>query len=325
MTYPSIGNGPGPFPLAVFIVAISILTAACGKVGDPLPPFIRVPEPVDDLAVRQRGYELWFNWTNPRVNVDGSGSTELDRVVLLGGGEVVATVAVSGPGQPQTLRVDGRDLVGSRIPFTVRVATVRERTSAESNRVIASVVDVPGPVAGLRATFDQERVRLEWDAPSERSGLVGAYRVYRSGAMLEAQPSLETRYDDGAVREGDVYEYAVLAVRQGDGVWIEGVASEPLPFIAQDHTPPAAPTGLALTPGPAGSGAALHWVAGPETDLVRYRVFRREDPDGPFETVGDDAQTTTALFDPEYRPGYAYMVSAIDRSGNESPMSVPVS
>lgn len=325
MTHPSIGNGPGPFPLAVFIAVISILTAACGKVGDPLPPFIRVPAPVDNLDVRQRGYELWFSWTNPSMNIDGSGSTDLVSVVLLGDGEVVTRVAVSGPGQPQTLRIDALDLVGGRKPFIVRVETSRERTSAESNRVIASVVDVPGPVAGLRATFDQERVRLEWDAPSERSGLVGAYRIYRSGAILDAPPASQVRYDDGTVQEGGVYEYAVLAMRRNESVWIEGVASEPLPFTALDHTPPAAPTGLALTPGPAGDGAFLRWVAGPETDLVRYRVFRWEGPDRVFEPLGDDAQTTTAIFDPAYRPGFAYAVSAVDRSGNESPMSVPVS
>ena len=312
-----------PLPLSPFLLGFFLLIAACGKVGDPLPPFIQVPASAGDLAVEQFGYELRFSWTNPAVNVDGSRARDLARAVLLGGGEITTSVEATSAGEPQSIRIDARDLVGTRRSFTVRFETSSGRTSAESNRVVATPVGVPGPVLALRAAFDAERVRLEWDAPRAGTELVGGYRLYRSGTILNPTPVVGESYDDLAVQEGTTYEYVVVALLEGDGVWVEGVAPEPLRFDAVDRTSPAPPTGLALIPGSGGSGAFLHWEAGVETDLARYRVFRRATPSGTFEPIDDGLQTTTAIFDPDYRSGYVYAVSAVDRAGNESRMSEP--
>ncbi len=91
-------------------------------------------------------------------------------------------------------------------------------------------------------------------------------------------------------------------------------------MTATDRTAPGAPRGLVLTS--AAGGAFLNWESNPESDVVRYRVFRRPAPSGEFEAVGEP-QITTAFFDAEFRPRYQYVVSAIDEAGNESPQSQP--
>src|SRR5262245_13994286 len=70
------------------LIFICLLTAGCGRVGDPLPPFIRIPESVADLAVYQSGHNLVLTWTNPQRYVDGSAATDLSAVVIISNGSV---------------------------------------------------------------------------------------------------------------------------------------------------------------------------------------------------------------------------------------------
>src|SRR5262245_22314144 len=96
-------DGPGEvrycaFPLLFFF----LLLTGCGKVGDPLPPFIRIPESIHDLAVQQNGRDLVFTWTNPAKNIDGSGATDLAHVHIRSNESVIATVTVNAPAQTQS-------------------------------------------------------------------------------------------------------------------------------------------------------------------------------------------------------------------------------
>ena len=82
---------------------LCLLLVGCGKVGAPLPPFIRIPESVNDLAVRQSGNDLILSWTNPARYVDGSAATDLARIQIRSNDSIVATVDVTAPAQAQTL------------------------------------------------------------------------------------------------------------------------------------------------------------------------------------------------------------------------------
>lgn len=85
-----------------------------------------------------------------------------------------------------------------------------------------------------------------------------------------------------------------------------------------DVTPPAAPTGLALTPGNTQIGAT--WNANGEPDLAGYNVYRATAVAGPFtkqngNLLGSPALTQTGLTNGQT---YLYRVTAVDTSGNES-------
>ena len=296
-----------------------LFVSGCGKIGDPLPPFIRVPESTSDLTVDQVGYELRFAWTNPLRNVDQSDSTDLEQVVIRAEDDTVAEIVVSGAGERQTLTLSARDLVGVTRQYAVYFETTGGRVSEPSNVVALRVVEVPGPGSAVRATVDQDRILLEWDPPPSGAEVTDAYRIYRSGQVLDDRPITQTRFEDTAYRDGEEYVYTVVPVRRTATGWVEGLASRPLEVTALDRTPPEAPTGVSLTPFE--MGAFVRWNSNPENDVIRYRVFRRDGTDGQFRPVEAEPQTTTAYQDSDYQPGYEYAVTALDRSGNESAMS----
>jgi len=304
--------------MRLLTIGIVFATLGCGKVGDPLPPFVRIPERVQDLSVEQRGYNLYFKWTNPIRNIDQSRSDDLAEALLSTGGEVVAKVSATEPGLGQHLNLDGRAMIGLVPKFTLRFETERGRASEPSNEVSIEVVDVAGSSAALDALVDQGVVMLEWEPPSSLSEFAEAYRIYRSGELLTDFPAEGASFEDRTFQVGETYTYTVVAVRRVGENWVEGFPSEPLLVTATDQTAPGAPEGLTLIP--AATGAFLNWQSSPESDVIRYRVFRKPILSGEFEPL-DEPQITTAFFDAEFRLGYQYVVSAIDDSGNESPQS----
>ncbi len=297
-------------------LGIVLVTLGCGKVGDPLPPFVRMPEAALDFGVEQRAYELHFVWTNPVRNVDESASTDVVRILLSDGEAVVARIPRTSSTGPQTHIMPARDLVGSSMEFAVRFETSDAKVSAPSNVVGITVVEVPGPAVNLGAVLDQGRISLAWLPPTDLDTPVDAYRVYRSGQSVTDKPIVSTALDDTRFEVGASYEYTVVSLRRTSSGWVEGIAAEPLELTALDRTPPAPPRGSSLTP--AGDGVFVTWDTSPETDVVRYRIFRRESPAGEFRALESEPRTTTAFFDPEFLPGYHYAVSAIDEAGNES-------
>ena len=295
---------------------LCLLLVGCGKEGEPLPPFIRIPEAVNDLAVRQSGRDLILSWTNPARYIDGSAAADLARVQILSNDSVLATLGVTAPAQLQT-HAFPIDSSGGQRSFTVQVETARGRISPASNAVSISPVEVPGRVVGLRAVVDQRRIVLIWERPQDRPELADAYAVTRIEPR-EMQTVPQTRYEDTRYRPGSTYIYEVTAMR---GV-VPGVGPESVTVVVQDAIPPMIPTTLDLVRSE--TGAFLTWAANSETDLAGYRVFRSETADGDYAPVTDGLSPTNAWFDAAYRPGRYYAVSAVDDSGNESARSAPL-
>src|SRR5262245_43863388 len=113
---------------------IVLLLAACGKVGDPLPPFIRIPEPVRDLAVQQNGNDFVLTWTNPARNVDGSAATDLSQVQIISNRSVIAAINVNGASRAQSHSMAIGPSRDER-SFAVQIETARGKTSGISNTV----------------------------------------------------------------------------------------------------------------------------------------------------------------------------------------------
>ncbi len=88
-----------------------------------------------------------------------------------------------------------------------------------------------------------------------------------------------------------------------------------------DTTPPAAPTGLAATPG--NGSVTLDWADNGETDLAGYVVYRATSSGGPYSSLNGSLLTASNYTDTAVTSGvtYYYVVSAEDTSGNESAVS----
>jgi hypothetical protein len=291
-------------------------------VGDPQPPFIRIPEPVTNLAAAQSGYNVILSWTNPPRYIDGSAATNLARVQIRSGGQLLATVNVAAAGQPQSYAIPVRSDLGHRLTFTVVVETTQGRVSEVSNVASVEPVEVPGSVFQLHAVADQRRIFLEWKPPKDHPELADEYLVVRTDLPAEAATVRDTRYEDVRYQAGQSFTYQVTALRRIGPMAVPGVGPEMTTVAAIDKTPPTTPAGLEVRP--SDTGAFLTWEPNNETDLAGYRVFCSEWSNSGFRPVTERLLKGNSFLDMNYRPGVYYAVSAVDESENESPMSAPV-
>jgi len=164
---------------------------------------------------------------------------------------------------------------------------------------------LPGQWQHLAATFDGAVARFYVDgvetANRAFTGNVGDSNTWRVGAYGPGP----TGFYDGAIDEVRVYDRALTPS--------EIQADMTSPLLAQDTTPPSAPTGFART----GSGPKQISTAwDPSTDdtgVAGYRLFR----DG--VAVGTTQATTYTFTNLECAASYTLAVEAYDAAGNTSP------
>jgi fibronectin type 3 domain-containing protein len=293
--------------------------SSCAKVGEPQPPFVRIPEAVKDLTANQSGYNIVLSWTNPSRNIDQSAATNLAHVKIRSGEATIATVNVIGAGQPQSYAIPVTPGPDSLRTFSIIVDTKSGKTSNVSNTASAIPVEVPGRVAGIHAVVDQRRITLTWSKPGEHPELVISYVVTRSDRPGETESVSDTQYEDMRYQRGKTVTYQVAPIRRVGDRTVAGIVAESMPVSIEDTTPPQVPTGLDIVE--SDNSAHLTWEANTETDLAGYYVFRSKRAEGPFELVSKGVITANYFVDPDYKPGTYYSVSAIDEFGNKSPRS----
>ena len=244
---------------------------------------------------------------------------------------------------------------GGPVSYIVRTRASPKRASADSNVVSLRLFPVPAPINSVEARVTESAIELTWSVPTSTSAgdpvsaLIG-YRIYRSEASLPADSSLEqvpapgkgagpasglafseiNSYRDNSFSFDHSYVYAVRSVIQADDHELESSDSQPVVVTPRDTFPPAAPQGVvsALLPG-ASAGTVvvdLSWSINVETDLAGYRVYRSEQEGARGHLLTPDLLPTPAVRDTSVQPGhhYWYIVTAVDRAGNESAPSAPV-
>ena len=237
---------------------------------------------------------------------------------------------------------------GERAFYIVRSRAAKRAVSNDSNLASFIIHPVPAPIADVRASVLEAGVQLSWDAPARMSGGAPAtglsgYRIYRTEqpaagaekpehpASLVAGNSPSPDFLDTQIEWGKTYLYTVRSIAQFGSESIESGESHPVEVTPKDVFPPAAPIDLVgvYVPAAGATPAAVEfsWAISPESDLAGYYVYRAGENEEKAQRVTPSLLLTPAFRDISLTPGasYRYFVTAVDRSGNESQPSKPVS
>ncbi len=320
--------------MRLLFTAVAMLTlAGCAYVGDPLPPALKIPAPVTDLSARQVGPDLLIAFTIPAVTQEG-----LD-LKKLGGLDLKIGASASQPFNPDTwsatartvdaaaqvpgkveAKVPTKDWAGQEVVLGVRIANSKMRVSPWSNFVTLKIVGQLDKPTQLRAVATASGIDLDWAQSSSRPGI--NWKIFRkAGTEAEAieMATVKTpRFTDIGASYEAAYQYTIQAIEES----AISETSDPVNITPVDTFPPVAPQGLSALAGP--SAVQLSWERNQETDLAAYRIYRASII-GDFTRIAE-SPTSASYRDSAITAGqtYRYLITAVDRKGNESPKSAPV-
>ncbi len=296
----------------------------CGYVGDPLPPALKIPAPVADLAVAQVGAYLNASFTAPKLTMENLEIGTLGAVEILlspnwpEGGKTVQVA----PGETLA-QIPVAEWQGREVTVGVRVANPKGRFSPWSNLVRLRVYPELARPTNVRAEATAQGIEIQWTAKAQESQ---EWRVLRLGTVhgvadkeaVEMGRVKEARFLDTGAEYGGSYRYSV------QGVLGEAVSeiSEAATIVPVDRFAPAAPQGLSALAG--ASAVQLSWERGTEPDIAFYRIYRAVGG-GDFAVLVPRQETAT-FADAGAQAGQTlrYAVTAVDRNNNESPRSQTV-
>jgi hypothetical protein len=257
---------------------------------------------------------------------------------------------------PASLTVDPAVLVAYRI----QIFNAAGRSAALSSPAFTAAGAAPPSIQHLHATATRDGAIIEWQHESTTAPVELA-RTLVSPPKAPAPPSakpksplqltpptptevhLKTPADqpdaggttDPSANKGDTYTYTAQRVRSvtlgGHHLEMRSPVSSPVTVLLADTFPPQPPAGLVAVPAGTGSAIDLSWEPDTETDLAGYHVYRQEltasnQPIGASQRLTQTPVTGPAFHDDTAIAGhhYAYRVTAIDATGNESAPSAPV-
>jgi len=238
--------------------------------------------------------------------------------------------------------------------YAVRTRLSQKRASANSNIVSLRLFPVPARVASVEARVTEPAIELSW-APTNRTSAGDPltapvrYNIYRAELddastnlaghdvsqlnlngklqLLATQP--EQTYSDKSFEFGKTYAYIVRAVLDRNGAALESADPTPAVVTPRDTFPPAVPQAIsaAVLPGETDNTLVvdLSWSINVEPDFAGYRVYRSEQPDAKGQLLTQELLPTPAYRDTSVESArrYWYVVTAVDRAGNESAPSPP--
>ena len=238
--------------------------------------------------------------------------------------------------------------------YAVRTRLSQKRASANSNIVSLRLFSPPARVDSLQARVSEPAIELSWSPVNRTSAgdplsVPAQYNIYRADLdaastnlatpdvsqlnlngklqLLASQP--EQTYSDKSFEFVKTYAYIVRSVIDRNNTPLESADSTPAILTPRDTFPPAAPQAIsaAVLPGETDNAPVvdLSWSINVEADFAGYRVYRSEQPDTKGQLLTTELLLTPAYRDTSVQPArrYWYVVTAVDRAGNESAPSPP--
>jgi hypothetical protein len=200
-------------------------------------------------------------------------------------------------------------------------------------KTIVGPVASVGPYRIYRAEIEPQPPPAVSAMPSKTNAApaAGAENSKPHPALIKIAETDAPPFSDTQVVFGKTYEYSVRSMVQYPEVAIESADSNLVVITQKDIFPPAAPLGLVVVLVPAQAETPAHlelsWAISPETDIAGYNVYRSEQAGAQGTRQNTELLIAPAFRDMNVQPGrrYFYSVTAVDRSGNESPASGVVS
>lgn len=307
---------------------------ACGSVGDPRPPLLNLPHPVEDLSARQVAHEIEVAWSWPVTTTEGMIARQIGGFTLWSvdvpgfSGELRpetideyrrAVVALGpddyvdrGPGDRLTVRSPLEDWqLGQTTVLTVTTSNTAGQDAGYSNQVRLHPLDPPGATEWAAASVEVDGVALTW-LPATRAEEYAIERASGDGGEFRRLGRLAlTSFLDRMVRWGTKYRYRLRPMRSSDAGWIEGPLSGTVAVTPEDTFAPVAPEDLRAVR--ATASVELSWLPNTEEDIEGYRVHRNGEIISPLLT-GPSYSDVSAPTD----SALEYAVTAVDSKGNES-------
>jgi hypothetical protein len=245
----------------------------------------------------------------------------------------------------------------SLLTYYVELINHAQKSAGGSNPAYsAEGADLPA-LTGLTASVRAEGVVLHWDAAGALACPHCKIRIERllvSGAAarpaksetrgknplgatapspretLELAEPRQAEALDRTAAFGQTYEYRARrfenVMLDGHALEILGEQSPAITLETRDIFPPAVPQDLAAAADSRSKAIDLSWTADTEPDLAGYIVYRKpaDSVEQPQRVSGDTPLPTPTFQDTKVQAGlkYAYSVTAVDQSGNESGHSV---
>ncbi len=332
---------------AAWSLALLVLVAACGRKTDPLTPDSPRPAAVSDIRIAVRNDVVFLSWSLPAKNVEGKPFSPGDvRLFRIYRAEVerehkrlryreyaVIRMENPAPAEVRSGTVFWSDTglqYGKVYAYRIRAYGVRGGASEYSAEVRAEPLLSLDTPKNLVATAGDSSVTLAWDAVTTRSdgsthlGFVG-YNVYRgtehgqeSDVPLTKEPVRTLSYTDQSAVNGTTYYYRLRAVDSPVVPWKESLDSTEVSATPRDTTPPDPPTGITVVPGI--GRVFLTWKENRERDLDGYYVYRATRSGGHYTRLTEKPIKRSTYSDEKVKQGmtYYYVITAVDKSGNES-------
>ncbi len=317
----------GIFCSAPGVVLLSLLLCGCGVIGDILPPALSLPMRATDLTALEHGNNIVITFKLPTTTTEGVlirrppamdlriGTAPADPNDTKDWAAHATVIPITEP----NAETPAAPWVNQRVAISVRLLNDRGKDAGWSPPVILTVVPLVEKPKDLVAEAQPAGVHLKWTSSAPK------FRVFRH---LPAGPGFEQiatpdkpEYADNVDFDKEYSYYVQALVPAGDAT-AESEDSATVSITPKDIFPPAAPVGLQFILG--GKTIELTWTHNTEPDIAGYRVYRAFESNG-FERI-KDTQESTSYSDRNIEPGkhYRYAVTAVDRAGNESKMSEPV-
>ncbi len=325
-----------------YLAALCLAAATgCGYIGPPLPPALNIPERVAIVKASQHGSQMVVGFVITGRTTDGLVLHRLRAIELRAGPTGATPVAPTPAWMDQWAKsarqipveppkIEGWELKapiagweGRDVVVAVRAVGPTGRAGAWSVPLTVHIVPAP-PVPAVSAVTGPGGVELSWPRESAPAGT--KWRVFRQGKSdkepLAVAEAPEPRWVDPVTEEGAEFAYLVQTLQPAGSGVAESDRSKPVSVIYKDVFPPAAPVAPTAI---AGVGSIeLAWEPNHEPDLRGYQVYRAE-AGGALAKLGEvTGEVTYSDSKIEHAKRYVYAVSAVDKLGNESKLSVTV-